>query len=69
MSNTVLIVDEVHQILLETLDKRGVTYTYLPKISLPEAKAIISDYSGIIIRIAFYVISSIVKHLHQTIKT
>ena len=53
MSNTVLIVDEVHQILLETLDKKGITYTYLPKISLPEAKAIISNYSGIIIRSKF----------------
>ena len=53
MSNTVLIVDEVHQILLETLDKNGVTYTYLPKISLPEAKTIISSYFGIIIRSKF----------------
>jgi len=53
MFNTVLIVDEVHQILLETLDKKGITYTYLPKISLSEAKNIINNYSGIIIRSKF----------------
>jgi len=53
MSNTVLIVDEVHQILLETLEKNNISYTYSPKINLSEAKAIISNYKGIIIRSKF----------------
>ncbi len=53
MSNTILIVDEVHKILLDILNRNNITYTYQPKITLAEAKAIISSYSGIIIRSKF----------------
>lgn len=53
MANSVLIVDEVHPILLEIFDKEGISYTYLPKITLSEAKKITPNYTGIIIRSKF----------------
>ena len=53
MANSVLIVDEVHPILLEIFDKEGISYTYLPKITLSKAKKTTHDYSGIIIRSKF----------------
>ena len=53
MANSILIVDEVHQILLEMLDEKAISYKYLPKINLSEAKEITSNYIGIIIRSKF----------------
>ncbi len=53
MNNSVLIVDEVHPILLETFNQNNIQYTYLPKIKLYEVLQISKTISGIIIRSKF----------------
>ncbi len=53
MNNSVLIVDEVHPILLETFNQNNIQYTYLPKIKLDEVLQISKTISGIIIRSKF----------------
>lgn len=55
MHPTILIVDDVHPVLLEKLDKQGISYSYEPTISRPEAEARISHYMGLIIRSKFQV--------------
>lgn len=51
----ILIVDDIHEILLEKFDKAGITYNYQPNITRLEAEKIISNYSGLIIRSKFQV--------------
>jgi D-3-phosphoglycerate dehydrogenase len=51
----ILIVDDIHEILLEKFDKAGIAYTYQPNITRAKAEKIISDYSGLIIRSKFQV--------------
>lgn len=53
MNNSVLIVDEVHQVLIDLFEKSDIDYTYLPKINLEEAKGIIHKFDGIVIRSKF----------------
>jgi len=51
----ILIVDDIHEILLEKLDKAGISYNYQPDITREEAEKIISNYEGLIIRSKFQV--------------
>jgi len=53
MFYNVLIVDEVHNVLLQSFDKNNIKYSYLPNITLDETINIISKYTGIIIRSKF----------------
>lgn len=51
----ILIVDDIHEILLEKFDKAGIDYNYQPNIMRAEAEKIISGYAGLIIRSKFQV--------------
>ncbi|MCA5006445.1 NAD(P)-dependent oxidoreductase [Sphingobacterium bovistauri] len=51
----ILIVDDIHEILLEKFDKAGIAYNYQPNINREDAEKIISAYSGLIIRSKFQV--------------
>lgn len=51
----ILIVDDVHEVLLEKFDKANISYSYQPNITRTEAEEIISAYSGLIIRSKFQV--------------
>jgi D-3-phosphoglycerate dehydrogenase len=55
MSTNILIVDDVHPVLLEKLDREGIRYSYEPAISRAEAEKCISLYTGLIIRSKFQV--------------
>ncbi|WP_140937702.1 NAD(P)-dependent oxidoreductase [Sphingobacterium lumbrici] len=55
MSTNILIVDDVHPVLLEKLDREGIRYSYEPTISRTEAETCISLYTGLIIRSKFQV--------------
>lgn len=50
-----LIVDDIHEILLEKFDQAGISYDYKPTITRDEAKIIIPSYEGLIIRSKFQV--------------
>lgn len=51
----ILIVDDIHQVLLERLDAAGINYSYQPDISKEQAESIIKNFSGLIIRSKFQV--------------
>ncbi len=51
----ILIVDDIHEILLEKLKKSNITYNYQPHIKREEAEELIADYEGLIIRSKFQV--------------
>ncbi|TJZ60713.1 phosphoglycerate dehydrogenase [Sphingobacterium olei] len=55
MSTNILIVDDVHPVLLEKLDRERIRYSYAPTISRAEAEKCISLYTGLIIRSKFQV--------------
>lgn len=50
-----LIVDDIHEILLEKFDQAGITHDYQPTINRIEAEKIIHHYEGLIIRSKFQV--------------
>lgn len=50
-----LIVDDIHEILLEKFDQANISYTYQPNITRAEAEKMIADYDGLIIRSKFQV--------------
>lgn len=50
-----LIVDDLHEILLEKFDQAGIAYDYHPTITKAEAEKLISHYTGLIIRSKFQV--------------
>jgi D-3-phosphoglycerate dehydrogenase len=52
---TILIVDDIHEIMLEKFDQAGIAFHYQPDISREEAEKIISNYSGMVIRSKFQV--------------
>ncbi|EEI92668.1 hypothetical protein HMPREF0765_1760 [Sphingobacterium spiritivorum ATCC 33300] len=58
MSTKVLIVDDVHEVLLEKLQEAGIEYDYQPEITRIEAEKQISEYSGLVIRSKFQVDSA-----------
>src|SRR5690606_18567741 len=51
----ILIVDDIHPILLEKLDRAGITYNYQPDFSRTEAESAVKDYTGLVIRSKFQV--------------
>lgn len=51
----ILIVDDIHEILLEKLQKAGISYDYQPTITRVEAEKIIAGYTGLVIRSKFQV--------------
>ena len=55
MKTTILIVDDIHEIMLKKFDQAGIHYDYQPDISREEAEKIISNYSGMVIRSKFQV--------------
>ncbi len=55
MKTTILIVDDIHEIMLKKFDQAGIYYDYQPNISREEAEKIISNYSGMVIRSKFQV--------------
>ena len=55
MKTTILIVDDIHEIMLEKFEQAGIAYHYQPDISREEAEKIISNYSGMVIRSKFQV--------------
>ncbi|QBQ42324.1 phosphoglycerate dehydrogenase [Sphingobacterium psychroaquaticum] len=55
MKTQILIVDDIHEILLEKLKSAGLAYDYQPNIDREGAAAIISNYTGLIIRSKFQV--------------
>lgn len=55
MKTTILIVDDIHEIMLKKFDQAGIHYDYQPNISREEAEKIISNYSGMVIRSKFQV--------------
>ncbi|GAA4801458.1 2-hydroxyacid dehydrogenase [Olivibacter ginsenosidimutans] len=57
----ILIVDDIHPIFLEQLNRLGATCTYLPDIDLDGALAILSDYDVLVIRSKFKVDAEVLK--------
>lgn len=55
MKTTILIVDDIHEIMLEKFEQAGIAYNYQPDISREEAEKIIANYSGMVIRSKFQV--------------
>ncbi|WP_036602920.1 NAD(P)-dependent oxidoreductase [Olivibacter sitiensis] len=51
----VLIVDDIHEIFLSMLSDAGIPYVYRPDIDLEEAKTLIGDFDGLVIRSKFKV--------------
>lgn len=51
----ILIVDDIHEILLEKLRKAGVKFNYQPEIDKIGAEKLIPEYDGLIIRSKFQV--------------
>ncbi|MNU97311.1 (S)-sulfolactate dehydrogenase [compost metagenome] len=55
MKATILIVDDIHEVMLKKFEQAGIHYNYQPDISREEAEKIISNYSGMVIRSKFQV--------------
>jgi len=51
----ILIVDDVHEVLLEKLQKAGIAFDYHPKVTRSEAEQLIPQYAGLVIRSKFQV--------------
>lgn len=50
-----LIVDDIHPVLMELLEKEGVVCDYQPDISRDEALAVLGNYDGLVLRSKFKV--------------
>lgn len=51
----ILIVDDIHEILLQKLDKAGISYSYQPDFTREQAAEQIPNFDGLIIRSKFQV--------------
>ncbi|MFZ4261914.1 NAD(P)-dependent oxidoreductase [Sphingobacterium sp. HJSM2_6] len=51
----ILIVDDLHEIILQKFDQANIAYTYLPDCTRTEAEQLIPSYQGLIIRSKFQV--------------
>jgi len=60
MENRILIVDDVHEVLLQKLDAASIHYDYLPQATRSEVEAIIALYTGLVIRSKFQVDASFI---------
>src|SRR5690606_25244256 len=61
----ILIVDDVHEVLLERFQQAGISFDYRPTIQRQEAERLISQYSGLVIRSKFQVDQSFMDHAPQ----
>ncbi len=55
MKTNILIVDDIHEIMLEKFAQAGIAYDYRPDIDRAETEKIIANYSGMVIRSKFQV--------------
>ncbi|PAW93004.1 phosphoglycerate dehydrogenase [Mucilaginibacter sp. MD40] len=55
MKNNILIVDDLHPAFMEQAQALGYTINYQPGFKLDDAKAVINDYDGLVIRSKFQV--------------
>ena len=55
MKANILIVDDIHEIMLEKFAQAGIAYDYRPDIDRAETEKIIANYSGMVIRSKFQV--------------
>ncbi|GHE43344.1 NAD(P)-dependent oxidoreductase [Sphingobacterium griseoflavum] len=55
MGDAILIVDDVHEVLLEKLRLAKIAFDYQPALNKSQAASIIADYTGLIIRSKFQV--------------
>nr|WP_313367810.1 NAD(P)-dependent oxidoreductase [Sphingobacterium mizutaii] len=55
MLMNILIVDDIHEVLLQKLGRAAIAYSYQPDISRADAEKAIVDYDGLIIRSKFQV--------------
>jgi len=55
MKANILIVDDIHEIMLEKFEQAGIPYDYQPDIDRQETEKIIANYSGMVIRSKFQV--------------
>lgn len=51
----ILIVDDVHEVFMDIMNKQGFSCTYLPDISRAEAMKILDEYQGLIVRSKFLI--------------
>jgi len=51
----ILIVDDLHEVILEKFQEAGISYDYQPNITRAETEMIIHNYTGLIIRSKFQV--------------
>ena len=56
----ILIVDDIHEILLQKLRDANVSFLYRPDIDKSEASGLISDFNGLVIRSKFQVDASFI---------
>jgi D-3-phosphoglycerate dehydrogenase / 2-oxoglutarate reductase len=50
MTNSILIIDEVHPSMIEIFESAGITYEYQPDLDRAKALAIIGNFQGVILR-------------------
>ncbi|WP_306429136.1 hypothetical protein [Sphingobacterium sp. E70] len=55
MKTNILIVDDIHEIMLEKFAQAGIAYDYRPDIDRAETEKIVANYSGMVIRSKFQV--------------
>ncbi|MDR2273030.1 MAG: phosphoglycerate dehydrogenase [Sphingobacterium sp.] len=55
MKANILIVDDIHEVMLEKFEQAGITYDYRPDIDREETEKIIANYTGLVIRSKFQV--------------
>ncbi len=65
MTTRILIVDDIHPIFLEKLQRTNVELIYQPDISRQEAEELIKDVDGLIIRSKFFVDEAFLVHAPQ----
>ena len=60
MNTNILIVDDVHEILLQKLTTNDIKFDYRPEFSKKDASQILSQYTGLVIRSKFQVDSDFI---------
>ncbi len=61
MKQRILIVDDIHEILLDKFREAGLDFDYQPDFTRADAEAVIAAYSGLIIRSKFQVDESFIN--------
>ncbi len=58
----ILIVDDVHEVFMDIMNKHGFSCTYQPDISRAEALKILDGYEGLIVRSKFLITEEVLEH-------